>query len=103
MTRTVNKNNDFTEAAWEVLRFMQKRDYRQLDVQMQMANDYDAIKDLSFGRLALRIPQDHLEVLKMLMPDITAPDAEIQTKAWKAFTMMDESLPYKPNAKARKM
>lgn len=98
-----DKSTDFTEQAWEVLRRMQKRDYKMLDLQMDLAKDDSNLKDLTFGRLALSIPADHYEVLTMIMPDLQCPDAEIKTKAWKAFTFMPESLPYKPNAKMRNL
>ena len=96
-----DKSQDFTAQAWEVLKQMQKRDYKMLDLQMDCAKDDTNLKDLTFGRLALSIPEDHYEVLTMIMPDLQHPDAEVKTKAWKAFTFMEESLPYKPNAKMR--
>ena len=91
-----------TEQAHYVLKQMQKRDYSELDLQMQCANDVN-LKDLSFGRLALSIPADHYEVLTLIYPDLQCPDAEIKTKAWKAFCMTPESLPYKPNKLQRAM
>ena len=92
--------SDFRGAAVEVLKIMQRRDYAILDSQMDCAKDVN-LKDLSFGRLALSIPEDHYEVLKMLYPDIASPDAEIKLKAWKAFCISEESLPYKPNINQR--
>ena len=96
-----DKSNDFTAMAWEVLRQMQQRDYKVLDLRMDCAKDDTNLKDLTFGRLVLSIPEDHYEVLTMIMPDLQNPIPEVKTKAWKAFTFMDESLPYKPNAQQR--
>ena len=93
---------DFTKQAHFVLKEMQKRDYPHLQSQVDCAQDVN-IKDLSFGRLALSIPEDHYEVLTMIYPDLQCPDAQIKTKAWKAFCISDESLPYKPNKKQRSM
>ena len=92
----------FTLQARAVLKLMQERDFPTLSLQMDCAKDVN-VKDLSFGRLALDIPQDHYEVLTMIYPDLQCPDAEIKTRAWKAFCLTDESLPYKPNSKQRKM
>jgi len=90
------KEGDFTAQAKYVLREMQRRDYPLLDSQVHCAKDVN-LKDLTFGRLALSIPQQHYEVLTMIYPDLQSPDAEIKTKAWKAFCITEESIPYKPN------
>jgi len=92
----------FTLQARAVLKLMQERDYPSLKARMDCAKDVN-LKDLSFGRLALDIPTDHYEVLTMIYPDLQCPDAEIKKKAWQAFCMTDESLPYKPNKLQRTM
>ena len=94
------KNGDYSAEARQVLKTMQMRDYRLLDKQIDCAKDVN-LKDLSFGRMALDIPEDHYEVLKLIYPDLVCPDADIKTKAWKAFCISEESLPYKPNIKQR--
>ena len=96
------KNGDYSKEARLVLKYMQKRDYGLLDVTINRAKDVN-VKDLSFGRMALDIPTDHYEVLKLIYPDLVCPDAEIKKKAWQAFCISDESIPYKPNIKQRKM
>ena len=96
------KSGDYSKEARLVLRTMQMRDYRLLDRQIDCAKDVN-IKDLSFGRMALDIPTDHYEVLKLIYPDLSCPDADIKTKAWKAFCISEESFPYKPNIKQRSM
>ena len=96
------KRGDYSEEARLVLKTMQMRDYRLLDRQIDCAKDVN-IKDMSFGRMALDIPCDHYEVLKLIYPDLVCPDADIKTKAWKAFCISEESLPYKPNIKQRNM
>lgn len=99
---TAIKGGGYLEEARAVLEYMQKRDYRALDRQMDMAKDV-IYKDASFGRLALTIPDDHYSVLKLIYPDLIHPEGEVKTKAWKAFCLTDESLPYKINKKLRKM
>ena len=96
------KSGDYREMAKLVLKTMQQRDYKLLDLTMDRAKDVN-VKDLTFGRMALDIPVDHYEVLKLIYPDLACPDAEIKKKAWQAFCISDESLPYKPNAKQRTM
>lgn len=96
------KRGDYSEEARMVLKVMQQRDYKMLDITMDRAKDVN-VKDLSFGRMALDIPVDHYEVLKLIYPDLVCPDAEIKKKAWQAFCISEESLPYKPNIKQRKM
>lgn len=95
-------NGNYAKEARMVLDVMQKRDYRLLDLNMDCAKDVN-VKDLSFGRMALDIPPDHYEVLTLIYPDLVCPDAQIKLKAWKAFCISDESLPYKPNIKQRTM
>ena len=94
------KRGNYAKEARAVLKTMQMRDYRLLDLKMDCAKDVN-IKDLSFGRMALDIPTDHYEVLKLIYPDLVCPDAQIKTQAWKAFCISDESTPYKPNILAR--
>ena len=96
------KNGDYSKEAKQVLKYMQRRDYGLLDQTMNRAKDVN-VKDLSFGRMALDIPTDHYEVLKLIYPDLACPDAQIKKKAWQAFCISDESLPYKPNIKQRKI
>ena len=93
-----NKKRNFRDAAIQVLKIMQRRDYQHLDLQMDMAKDDNIITDLSFGRLALQIPEDHYEVLTMLFPDIQHQDATVKSLAWKDFMASEYSIPYKPNA-----
>ena len=94
--------HDFREQAWEVLRICQRRDAVALGLNMDSSKD-EIVKDLSFGRLALSIPEQHYEILTMIMPELNSPDGTEQTLAWKTFMGMDESLPYKPNKKMRNM
>ena len=88
--------------ALQVLTYMQQRDYIELDKQMDMAKD-EIINDLSFGRLALTIPEQHYEVLTMAYPKLQNPDAQIKSLEWKRVMAMDICLPYKNNAKMRSM
>ena len=96
------KNGDYAKEALIVLKTMQMRDYKLLSLKMDCAKDVN-LNDLSFGRIALDIPTDHYEVLKLIYPDLICQDADIKTKAWKAFCISEESLPYKSNIKQRSM
>ena len=57
---------------------MQHRD--RLDISVQHALADMGTKDLSFARLALSIPDDHYELLKLIYPDMVCPDGKIKTK-----------------------
>lgn len=96
------RGGDYSQHAAALLNFMQKRDYRHLSKQIDMAKD-DIIKDTEFGRWALSIPSDHFEILKLMYPRLGDIDAKEKTKAWKAFMITAESLPYKINSKQRTM
>ncbi len=86
--------------AKQVLRYCQHRDYEELSKHLALAND-DVINDLTFGRLALSIPPQHYELIKMAFPMIACPDANERTLGWKGFMSDDLSLPYKINMKLR--
>ena len=87
--------------ATKCLRYMQRRDFRELDFNLNLAKEKEAVKDLSFGRWALSIPEQHLEVLKCMFPDLRCQDNHIRQLAWKAFMKNDLSTPYKINANQR--
>jgi len=100
-------NHNYEHSAVEaealmVLKIMQNRDYKDLDIQMNMAKD-EVITDLSFGRLAMQIPEVHYEVLAMAFPKIQSTDAQIKSLEWKRVMAMDICLPYKINSKMRTM
>ena len=90
------------EEALAVLKWRQAVDYADLDKQMDMQKD-EIVTDLSFGRLALQIPEDHYELLTMAFPKLQNPDAEVKSLEWKRVMAMDICLPYKINAKMRSM
>lgn len=90
------------EEALAVLKWRQAVDFPEMDKQMDMQKD-EIINDLSFGRLALQIPEDHYELLTMAYPQLQNPDATIKTLEWKRVMALDICLPYKVNAKQRKM
>ena len=56
---------------------MQHRD--KLDISVQHALADIGVKDLTFARLALSIPTDHYELLKLIYPDMVCPDGKIKT------------------------
>ena len=85
-----------------VLKYRQAVDYADLDKQMDMQKD-EIIKDLSFGRLAMTIPQDHYELLTMAFPLLQHTDAQIKSLEWKRVMALDICLPYKVNTKMRAM
>jgi len=88
--------------ALAVLKQFQQRDYKHLDSQMAMQKD-EIITDLSFGRLAMTIPEDHYEVLTIAFPLLQNSDAKIKSLEWKRVMAMDFMLPYKVNNKMRQM
>ena len=90
------------EEALAVLKWRQAVDFPEMDKQMDMQKD-EIINDLSFGRLALQIPEDHYELLTMAYPQLQNPDAQIKSLEWKRVMALDICLPYKVNAKQRKM
>ena len=90
------------EEALQVLKYRQAVDYAHLDKQMDMQKD-EIITDLSFGRLALTIPEDHFEILCMAYPLLQNSDAKIKSLEWKRVMALDICLPYKVNSKQRAM
>lgn len=54
-----------------------------------------SVRDLSFGRPVLTIPDLDLHRLFRIYPDLACPDAEIKTKAWLKFMRSSESKPYR--------
>ena len=81
------------------LKEMQRKDHPVIRENIELAKAEDSVRDLSFGRLALSIPDDHRTVLGNIFPDLDSHDAQIRTKAWKAFLKHDLSRPYRINAK----
>lgn len=85
--------------AEHALREMQKRDYVEIYFNLEMAKGEDSVRDLTFGRMMLSIPEDHRRILALLYPEIDSKDAEIRTKAWKKLMTNDITIPYRLNAK----
>jgi len=82
------------------LRARQREDYKILDKQMAMGRE-DVFNDMSFGRLAMTIPDDHYELLTMAFPLLQCKDAVEKTKEWKRVSRMDICLPYLVNKNQR--
>ncbi len=98
---------DFThspikEQALQVLAFLQKRDKLVMDKQVDMARE-DAVRDLSFGRLALSIPEDHFPVAVIAFPDLRSDHADMKTAAYKQFMLHPISYPYRVNKNLQRM
>ena len=85
--------------ALHALNEMQKRDYVEIYFNLEMAKAEDSVRDLTFGRMMLSIPDDHRRILALLYPEIDSQDAEIRTKAWKRLMKDDITKPYRINAK----
>jgi len=79
------------QMARSILTEMQWRDKQEIDINLSVARLENDIKDFSFGRMALSIPEDHRRVLALIYPEIDSPDGQIRTKAWKKL-MKDELL-----------
>jgi len=58
-------------------------------------NNPGSVRDLSFARPALTIPELDWRRLVRANPDLKSPDAEIKTKAWMKFMNSSESLIYR--------
>lgn len=98
MPRIDLKTNERQYAEY-VLREMQKRDYVDIYFNLEMAKAEDSVRDLTFGRMMLSIPDDHRRILALLYPEIDSQDAQIRTKAWKRLMKNDVTIPYRLNAK----
>ncbi len=100
--RTDFRQSPIQDQAIQVLIYLQQRDKPALQKHLSLANT-DAINDLSFARLALSIPPQHHDVIKMAFPDTACPDAIVRNLGWKAFMAHELSAPYKINSKQRTM
>jgi len=87
------------EYAIFALKEMQKRDYVEMYYNLEMAKAEDSVRDLTFGRMMLSIPEDHRRILALIFPEIDSQDGEIKTKAWKKLMKNDLIKPYRLNAK----
>lgn len=66
-----------------------------LERNKQLRINPGAQRDLTFGRLALSIPElDHHYLIKKY-PDLAAPDKEVRQRALAKFMASSESAPYK--------
>jgi len=82
-----------------VLNEMCKRDFVEIWQNLERAKSTDAVRDMSFGRMMLSIPDDHRAVLALIYPDIDSKDAKTRTKAWLKLMKDEITLPYRLNAK----
>ena len=96
------EHSKIEDIALQVLRNRQREDYGLMDKQMNMQKD-EIIRDLSFARLALKVPEDHYELLTMAFPLLQCTDAVEKTKEWKRVTKMDICRPYLVNKKQRSL
>lgn len=87
--------------AIHVLQKMQKRDFVEIAFNLEMAKSEDSVRDLSFGRMALSMPEDHRRILALIFPEIDSPDAKIRSKAWRRLLKDDLTIPYRINAKEK--
>lgn len=85
--------------AIHALKTMQKRDCIEIAFNLEMAKAEENVKDLSFGRMAFSIPEDHRRILALIFPEIDSPDAKIRSKAWMKLMKNDLTIPYRINAK----
>lgn len=87
------------EYAIHALKQMQKRDYAEIYFNLEMAKAEDSVRDFSFGRMMLSIPEDHRRILALIFPAIDSEDGIEKTKAWKKLMKNDLTLPYRINPK----
>ena len=87
---------DEVKQARFVLNEMVKRDFAQIYLNIEKAEN---VRDLSFGRMMLSIPDDHRRVLSLIYPEIDSKDSQIKTRAWKRLMKDEITLPYRVNKK----
>ena len=81
------------------LKQMQARDKSEIEFNLALAKATDSVRDLSFGRMALSIPEDHRRILALIYPGIDEKDGKDRTKAWMKLMKDDLTIPYRINAK----
>lgn len=59
-----------------------------------LRNNPGVLQDLSFGRLAMTIPEEDYYDLKAKYPALSHPDPKERTKAWKRFMNTSEAKPF---------
>ena len=89
---------DEVKQARYVLGEMVRRDFAEIYFNIVMSKD-DNVRDLTFGRMMLSIPEDHRRVLALIYPEIDCQDGQIKTKAWKRLMKDDITMPYRINQK----
>ncbi len=85
--------------AIHALKEMQRRDAAEIGFNLALAKAGDSVRDLSFGRLAFSVPEDHRRILALIFPEIDSPDSKIRSKAWIKLMKDDLTIPYRANAK----
>ena len=100
MPRLDLSTKDREKAFW-IIRQMQIRDKPEIDRELSMARLENDIRDLSFGRMMLSIPEDHRRVLGLIFPALDSRDGKEKTQAWAKFMKHDLSNAYKLNPKER--
>ena len=85
--------------AIHALKQMQSRDAPEISFNLALAKAEDSVNDLSFGRMAFSIPEDHRRILALIFPEIDSPDGKIRSKAWMKLMKHDLTIPYRVNAK----
>lgn len=97
----LNLSTEQRNYAIYALKQMQRRDARLIKFNLDMAKAEDSVRDLTFGRMAFSIPEDHRALLAMIYPEIDSQDGEIRTKAWRKLMHDDLTIPYRLNKKER--
>ena len=66
-----------------------------LERNQAIRNESGVLRDLTFGRLALTVPLEDWDALKLKYPDLASKDGEIRSRAWTRFIASAESEPYR--------
>lgn len=74
---------------------------RILQANQEVRRNPDALRNLSFAGLELRIPEIAYYALRKKYPELNSPDAEIRTKAWRRFLATSEADEYRMRPKRR--
>lgn len=89
---------DEVKQARFVLNEMVKRDFAQIYLNIEEAEN---VRDMTFGRMMLSIPDDHRRVLALIYPEIDSKDSQIKTRAWKRLMKDEITAPYRVNQREK--
>lgn len=85
-----------------IRRLVQPGDGAILSANSERRKDPDSIRSLDWGKLVMRIPENHLLILTKKHPDLNSPHRSTRYLAWLKFHNSAESDPYRLQYRSRK-